>query len=225
MFFKFQKFTGSVSKEVILVSFFEFLITHSINLWEPPTLAAQGDMNKYIASLSKGNFKNSRATLILSNPTGLGRRCLQLTSTIYSKFAQSQPVVHQQVAIKILEELSKGLAKCTDPTTWRVIAETTLTVLNSTIPVVKQNKREMIELQRRSRNNTSLADQIPFHQLFWQVVLEVCKGWLGNLSFSLDKESNPAQHQQVLIELDRRLIEWDFYEIICNFNPRRSSCL
>lgn len=57
-----QVMSNSVLQHHLLPLIFDFLLTHSQNLWEPPKVAAQGDISKYVQGLNKNksnfNAKN-----------------------------------------------------------------------------------------------------------------------------------------------------------------------
>ena len=231
--------SNSVLQHHLLPLIFEFLLTHSNNLWDAPKVAAQGDIAKYIQSLSKnggggGRISNkaSRVTLILSNPVGLGRRCLQLISSIFKQNRTNPALIQNFTAIKLLEKLSTPLQKLHDPVSWQIAAQTTIDILSNTIPLVEypEDPDRFAEFDSHIWRACQKHVSKKFIEDFWSATHDCTKAWFGNLSSALSKNSSStsastsspsdsqtssknsnsmsAQQQQVLIELDRRFIEF-----------------
>lgn len=152
----------------------------------------------------------------MSNPNGLGRRCLQLISSIYKQNKFSIAVVQHNISIKLLEKLAKPLVSLHDPISWQITAQTVLDIITHTLPLVEYNEdpdRFYNEINEHVDSHTwrQIQNYInkKFVHEFWENIYECTKNWFENLSSATKTNTTMSPQQtQVLIELDRRYIEF-----------------
>ena len=216
---------------------FDFLLNHSRTMWEVQPAAAHGDISKYLQSLKGGNsgMKNTRASLISSNPVGLSRRCLQLLANTYKTHANHHSLINQHICSNILKELSKPLAKVEDCVSWQIVAQTVLEIAVISAPIVEKIKQPIIKFRdaipsregggessvSSGRLRTSSTSESDLPEEFWISIYECAKSWFENLNVAANGQKEVGSSGgSKLITPQQQQIQAVLIERVCVFDQK-----
>ena len=178
-------------------------------------------------------MKNTRASLISSNPVGLSRRCLQLLANTYKTHANHHSLINQHICSNILKELSKPLAKVEDCVSWQIVAQTVLEIAVISAPIVEKIKQPIIKFRdaipsregggessvSSGRLRTSSTSESDLPEEFWISIYECAKSWFENLNVAANGQKEVGSSGgSKLITPQQQQIQAVLIESVCVFD-------